>query len=142
MSFSSDGRWLVSLGRDPERSVVVWDLSTGQAAAIGRTRHQALAAAWLLGTATPKFVTAGGDGLLLWSLRDDCMEQSVVALGEAPEGAPEEHVTATSAVTVDDQGHALVADVRGAVWEVQVGMAVDTLCVPIAFHVSDAQTYK
>lgn len=36
----------------------------------------------LLLTDPPRFVTAGRDGLLLWCLQPDCLEQTSVALGQ------------------------------------------------------------
>ncbi|MEW5311102.1 MAG: hypothetical protein WDW38_002844 [Sanguina aurantia] len=83
LSFSHDGRWLLSLGRDPERAVVVWDLVTSEAVAVGRISQRGVAVAWLLqgpsgldpvtqspGRSLPRFVSAGDEGLLLWTLHD------------------------------------------------------------------------
>ena len=70
LAFSPDGRWLVSLGRDPERGVVVWDVAAGLLVAAGRTEQSPRAAAWLWGGHNPAFATAGADGLLLWTLQD------------------------------------------------------------------------
>lgn len=70
LSFSPDGRWLVSVGRDPERAVVVWDMAGGQLVAAGRTEGATAGVAWLRGGPAPVFATAGADGLLLWSLQD------------------------------------------------------------------------
>jgi hypothetical protein len=68
--FSPDGRWLLSLGREPERSAVVWDVAAGLLVAAGRTEAPATAAVWLRGGERPAFASVGGDGLLLWTLQD------------------------------------------------------------------------
>ncbi len=68
--FSPDGRWLLSLGRDPERSVVVWDVLHGLLVAAGRTEQSPAAAEWLCGGDHPVFATVGSDGLMLWTLQD------------------------------------------------------------------------
>lgn len=68
--FSPDGRWLLSLGRDPERSVVVWDVLHGLLVAAGRTEHSPAAAEWMCGGDNPVFASVGGDGLMLWTLQD------------------------------------------------------------------------
>lgn len=64
--------------------------------AVGRTRQPSTFAAWMPNpvqaesdhqhppSVPPRFVTAGGDGLLLWTLLPTCLEQTCVALG--PEG--------------------------------------------------------
>jgi WD40 repeat protein len=70
LSFSPDDRWLVSIGREPERGLVVWDLPTGQLVAAGRTEGETRDVAWLRGGDTPVFASAGGDGLLVWTLQD------------------------------------------------------------------------
>lgn len=168
LSFSPDNRFLVSVGRDPERSVVVWEVGglsvtlvsnlpaipgqpvavappvEGRVVAVGRTRFAVAAAAWLPvtgtdaqsstdggvlaegGVAAYRFVTAGGDGLLLWGLRPSCLEQTPVALGAcdtagspSQPGASQPAVAAT-AVTVDGSGLVVVADAGGRVWEVAV----------------------
>jgi WD repeat-containing protein 90 len=80
MAFSSDGAWLVSLGRDPERSVVIWDVRRGEAVAVGRTEQAVCAVAWCCHAATPSFVTAGGDGALLWSLEPTHLSQRTLSL--------------------------------------------------------------
>lgn len=114
--------------------------------AVGRTRFAVVAAAWLPladsapveatregsgqageeGAAKYKFVTAGGDGLLLWALRPDCLEQMPIILGGgggASVGSghgPGAAAVPATAVTVDGQGLIVVADAQGIVWEVAV----------------------
>ena len=60
--------------------MVVWDLSRRCVVAVGRTQYRALAAAWLTATPQPEFVTAGHDGLMLWTILEDCMEQRLLPL--------------------------------------------------------------
>ncbi|KAG2423007.1 hypothetical protein HXX76_015605 [Chlamydomonas incerta] len=123
LAFSPDGRWLVSLGRDPERSVVVWDVAAGLLVAAGRTEQPALTAAWLWGGHNPAFATAGADGLLLWTLQDNFLEQRTVPLSATPSPRDPRPVTA---LAVDAQGALLAAEAPASpgsqvpVWQVQV----------------------
>ncbi|KAG2491091.1 hypothetical protein HYH03_010535 [Edaphochlamys debaryana] len=105
VAFSPDGRWLLSLGRDPERSVVVWDIAAGLLVAAGRTEHAPSAAEWLWGGDNPAFATVSGDGLMLWTLQDSFLEQRAVPLSGAP-GAP----VPCTALAVDPAGAMLVAE--------------------------------
>ncbi|PNH08695.1 WD repeat domain-containing protein [Tetrabaena socialis] len=120
LSFSPDGRWLLSLGREPERSVVVWDVAAGLLVAAGRTQHAPVAAEWLWGGDMPAFASVGGDGLLLWTLQDSFLEQRGVPLS-----GPDDTVVPCTALAVDSDGAMLVAEAspRGAqvpIWHVEV----------------------
>lgn len=112
LRFSADDRYLLSLGRDPERAVVVWDLAHGgELLAVGRTRGVNLDAAWLPLGAVPQFVSGGADGLLLWSLQASCLEQRSITLGMG--GVRHVH-----AVAVDERSCVVAADNLGGIWEV------------------------
>jgi WD repeat-containing protein 90 len=82
LAFSRDGLWLVSIGRHPERSVVIWDVLRGEAVAVGRTDKQLEAVAWRHGSTAPEFVTVGGDGALLWTLEPTHLSQRVLSIPE------------------------------------------------------------
>ncbi len=150
LAFSGDGRHLVSVGRDPERAVAVWDVgellraaasaqlpgaagaqqAQARLAGVGRTRAATSGAAWLPaggvgGGSPPRFVTAGEEGLLLWTLTATHLEQVPLRLPDPHEGLEgaggrrEEGETVT-AVGVDAAGVVVAADARGCVWEVQL----------------------
>ncbi|GLI66011.1 hypothetical protein VaNZ11_009714 [Volvox africanus] len=104
LSFSPDGRWLLSLGREPERSVVVWDVFEGLLVAAGRTEKLPTAAEWLWGGDHPVFASVGAEGLLLWTLQDSFLEQRSVALSDQDRPVP------CTALAVDPAGALLVAE--------------------------------
>lgn len=81
MAFSTEGTWLVSLGRAPERSVVLWDVATGSAVAVGRTEHPSVGVAWRCGASMPEFVTVGEGGAMQWRLE-------LTHLAQHPLGVP------------------------------------------------------
>ncbi|GAX72875.1 hypothetical protein CEUSTIGMA_g330.t1 [Chlamydomonas eustigma] len=127
LAFSSTDRFLVSVGRDPERAVVVWDLldlnaagGSGRLVAVGRTREITLSVAWLPQRPLPQYVTAGGDGLLLWTLRADCLELMPLDL---PQARMREHVSesaACTAVAAEEGGNIFVATSAGCVYQIKV----------------------
>ena len=57
LSFSSDGVWLLSAGKEPEQSVVSWDVETGAALTSGTTSQPVTALAWRPSTFLPAFLT-------------------------------------------------------------------------------------
>ncbi|GIL93850.1 hypothetical protein Vretimale_214 [Volvox reticuliferus] len=104
LSFSPDGRWLLSLGREPERSVVLWDVVGGLLVAAGRTEQLPTAAEWLWGGDHPVFASVGPEGLLLWTLQDSFLEQRSVPLSDQDVPVP------CTALAVDSAGALLVAE--------------------------------
>ena len=135
MAFSPTDKFLASVGRDPERSVVVWDLTGGDGAlgsgaeatmvSVGRTKGPVVALAWLPLRSLPQFVTAGADGLLLWTLRADCLELTAVdlphprlALGQQQAAA-----AACTAVAAEEDGVVVVAVASGGVYQIKVRAA-------------------
>ncbi|GFR42731.1 hypothetical protein Agub_g3650 [Astrephomene gubernaculifera] len=104
LCFSPDGRWLLSIGREPERSVVVWDVSAGLLVAAGRTESSPAAVEWLWGGDNPSFASVGKDGLLLWTLLDSFLEQRSVPLGDQDDAVP------CTALAIDPAGALLVAE--------------------------------
>ena len=138
MAFSPTDKFLASVGRDPERSVVVWDLTGGDGTlgsgteatmvSVGRTKGPVVALAWLPLRPLPQFVTAGADGLLLWTLRADCLELTAVdlphprlALGQQqqlPSAA-----AACTAVAAEEDGVVVVAVASGGVYQIKVRAA-------------------
>lgn len=74
IALSPDAAWLVSVGRDPERSVVLWHLATGDTVAVGRSDYALTAVAWRPGP-LPEFVTVGDGGALLWTLEPTHLAQ-------------------------------------------------------------------
>jgi hypothetical protein len=82
LAFSRDGCWLASIGRDPERSAVIWDVLRGEAVAVGRTDKPLHAVAWRHGAVQPEFVTVGGDGALLWTLEPTHLAQRGLSIPE------------------------------------------------------------
>jgi len=57
LSFSADGVWLLSAGKEPEQSVVMWDVGTGAAVTSGTTSQPVTALAWRPHTSLPAFIT-------------------------------------------------------------------------------------
>ncbi|KAF8065716.1 WDR90 [Scenedesmus sp. PABB004] len=139
LAFSPDGAWLASAGGAAGGGlVVVWDLGSGQPAAMGRTQTAVAAVAWLPWRGTPTFLSAGQDGLLLWSLQPRFLEQrSVVvpgasacaaftALATAPSGGvlPPDGVAdahARAAAQAEAAATAFAADDAGRVWALAIG---------------------
>ena len=80
LAFSADGSWLVSIGRDPERSVVIWDVARGEAVSIGRADHALQAVSWLHSSSSVQFVTAGAGGALLWTLEPTHLAQQALTI--------------------------------------------------------------
>lgn len=80
IAFSPDGCWMASVGRDPERSAVIWDVLRGEAIAVGRTDKPLEAVAWRKGASAPQFVTVGGDGALLWTLEPTHLAQQALSV--------------------------------------------------------------
>jgi hypothetical protein len=80
MAFSPDAAWLVSVGREPERSVVMWNVYCGEAVAIGHTEGPVCAVAWCSHAANPSFVTVGGDKALVWTLEPTHISQRTLSL--------------------------------------------------------------
>lgn len=85
LAFSACGRWLASVGQDPERSVVLWEVASGALVAAGRTEQSVYALQWLGSDGAgasgdvARFMSAGGDGLLMWSLMDRWERGAVTA---------------------------------------------------------------
>ncbi len=48
--------------------------------AVGRSRGPIASVGWLPLRPLPQFVSAGADGLLVWTLKADCLEMAAVAL--------------------------------------------------------------
>lgn len=80
LAFSREGTWLVSVGRAPERSVVLWDVATGSAVAVGRTEQPTVGLAWRYGVAMPEFVTVGEGGAMQWKLEPTHLSQHPLGL--------------------------------------------------------------
>lgn len=80
MAFSGEGTWLASMGRAPERSVVLWDVATGSAMAVGRTEQPSVGLAWRCGVTMPEFVTVGEGGAMQWKLEPTHLSQHPLAL--------------------------------------------------------------
>ena len=80
LAFSPDGCWLVSIGKDPERTAVIWDVAGGTAVAIGRAQGHLQAVAWRHGGDKAAFVTVGEDGALLWALEATHLAQQKLTL--------------------------------------------------------------
>ncbi|MEW5300015.1 MAG: hypothetical protein WDW36_002979 [Sanguina aurantia] len=157
LSFSHDGRWLLSLGRDPERAVVVWDLVTSEAVAVGRISQRGVAVAWLLqgpsgldpvtqspGRSLPRFVSAGDEGLLLWTLHDSYLEQQALPLSSTQDGGGGSSSSscvplAVTAVAVDPHLYdtLVAADADGCVWQVQLQARGDPVVCVVAHVVAD-----
>ncbi|GLC33983.1 hypothetical protein PLESTB_000825300 [Pleodorina starrii] len=131
LSFSPDGRWLLSLGREPERSVVLWDVAAGQLVAAGRTERLPVAAEWLWGGDHPAFASVGPEGLLLWTLQDSFLEQRSVPLSDMDAPVP------CTALAVDPAGALLVAEAPLGAGVGGGGASADPLPIPI-WHVEVA----
>ena len=124
---------------------MVWDLSaagagggepataggSGAAAcmvSVGRTKGTVSSLAWLPSRPLPQFLTAGADGLLLWTLRADCLEMAEVELhhhhrGGRSAGADEEGMApggACTAVAAEEGGVVVVATASGAIYQITV----------------------
>ncbi|KAI8472679.1 MAG: hypothetical protein J3K34DRAFT_519551 [Monoraphidium minutum] len=97
LAFSHDGAWLASAsagsgggggeelgtsggGGGDGGSLVLWDLEEGEPAALGKTQGEIKGLAWLPHRALPQLLTAGADGLLLWSLQPEFLEQRALTL--------------------------------------------------------------
>ena len=57
LSFSHDGMWLLSAGKEPEQNVVIWDVETGAVLTSGATSQPVMDLAWRPHTPLPAFVT-------------------------------------------------------------------------------------
>lgn len=97
LAFSPDGAWLVSLGRDPERSIVIWDVARGEAVSIGRAEHALEAVAWVSASSASavQFVTAGAGGALLWALEPTHLAQRPLTVPQVGDTTPALHVHRT-----------------------------------------------
>eukprot|EP00798_Chlamydomonas_sp_ICE-L_P014443 gene14443-20451_t len=117
LAFSPNDAYLLSVGRDPERSLVVWDLATEEVVAVGRTQGRTLSVAWLPESSSnlqPRFVSGGTDGLYLWTLQATCLEQLPIFVGEmGQEGEQEGSAACVTAVAVDSDGTVVVASESG-----------------------------
>ncbi|GMH37358.1 hypothetical protein BSKO_05231 [Bryopsis sp. KO-2023] len=114
LAFSPDACWLVSLGAAPERSVVIWDVVSGEAIAVGRTREHLTAVAWCPASDRPEFVTVGGEGALIWTLESTHLcQRSMVLPVEAIEAG-------CCCVCCDSLGRILIGDGRGTVWSLSI----------------------
>lgn len=57
LTFSGDGVWLLSAGKDPEQNVVIWDVASGAVLTSGTTSQPVRALAWRHNTSLPAFLT-------------------------------------------------------------------------------------
>ena len=57
LSFSPDGMWLLSAGREPDQAVAIWDVATAALLTSGHTSQPVKALAWRPTTALPSFIT-------------------------------------------------------------------------------------
>ncbi len=131
LAFSPDDRLLVSVGREDDRAVIVWDVSgpagggegaeeEARVVSVGRTKGQVLSAAWLPGRLLPQFATAGADGLLLWTLRADCLEMRPLGLPQTAGPAVWGRGGSATAVAAEGGGVVVVATASGAVYQLRV----------------------
>ena len=57
LSFSADGIWLLSAGKDPEQNVVIWNVGSRACLTSASTSQPVIALAWRPHTALPAFIT-------------------------------------------------------------------------------------
>lgn len=104
----------MTVGRSPECSVVIWDVPTGEAIAVGRTRGASSMVAWISSSEHPEFVTVGAEEVLLWTLEATHLCQRPLVL---PSEAMESDC---SCVCCDNLGRIFVGSSNGAVWALTV----------------------
>ncbi|KAA6425284.1 MAG: hypothetical protein FRX49_04778, partial [Trebouxia sp. A1-2] len=110
LSFSHDGVWLLSAGKDPEQNVVIWDVETGAALTSGTTSQPVIDLAWRPHTPLPAFVTLSKSEVLAWELESSHLAQRCLRLPppllEAPLTALGPHL----------DGTLFLGDANGNIW--------------------------
>ncbi|DBA73164.1 TPA: hypothetical protein ACH3X2_010098 [Trebouxia sp. C0005] len=116
LSFSHDGVWLLSAGKDPEQNVVIWDVETGAALTSGTTSQPVIDLAWRPHTPLPAFVTLSKSEVLAWELESSHLAQRCLRLPppllEAPLTALGPHL----------DGTLFLGDANGNIWRLQIAL--------------------
>eukprot|EP00892_Ulva_mutabilis_P005257 jgi/Ulvmu1/3102/UM015_0142.1 len=131
MAFSAEGTWLVSLGRSPERSVVLWDVATGSAVAVGRTEQPSVGVTWRFGVSMPEFVTVGEGGAMQWRLE-------LTHLAQHPISLPVDMISGGCTTVACTAGGDFLGDRDGGVWHIGTSGAGDA-CHRRIIHVKGTE---